>query len=47
VPKPAISSILRVPPSSKGTNVASVSTPAPADRKVGNKLKGTVGTEDK
>jgi hypothetical protein len=29
------------------TNIASSSTPSPADQKADNKLKGTKGTEDK
>jgi hypothetical protein len=46
-PKPPTSNILRVPPASKDTNITSASTPAPADQKVDNKLKGSVGIEDK
>jgi hypothetical protein len=38
---------LRVPPASKCTNIASASTPVPADQKANRKLKGTVGAEDK
>jgi hypothetical protein len=37
----------RVPPTSKGTNIASASTPSPSDQKVDNMLKGTMETEDK
>jgi hypothetical protein len=47
VPKPPIDNTPRAPPASKGTNIAYASTPAPADQKVNNKLKGTAGTEDK
>jgi hypothetical protein len=45
--KPPISSSPRIPPASKGTNIASPSTPAPTDQKVDNKLKATLETEDK
>jgi hypothetical protein len=45
--KPPISSTPRVSPASKGTNITSASTPAPADQKVDSKLKGTTGVEDK
>jgi hypothetical protein len=31
----------------KGTNIASSSTPSPADPKANNKMKGNMGTEDK
>jgi hypothetical protein len=46
-PKPPIGKTPRAPPTSKGTNVASTSTPTPIDQKADNKLKGTTGTEDK
>jgi hypothetical protein len=36
-----------IPPTSKFTNIASASTPPPADQKVDNKLQGGMGTEDK
>jgi hypothetical protein len=45
--KPPIDSSQRIPPASKGTNVASASTLAPTDQKVDNKLKGTLEIEDK
>jgi hypothetical protein len=45
--KPLIGSSPRIPPASKGTNVASASTPVPTDQKVDNKLKGTLEVEDK
>jgi hypothetical protein len=45
--KSPISNTPRGPPASKGTNIASVSTPSPVDQKANNKLKGTMGTEDK
>jgi hypothetical protein len=32
---------------SKGTNIASASTPSPVNQKVDNKLKGTMETKDK
>jgi hypothetical protein len=44
--KPPISNTPRAPPASKGTNIASVSTPLPVDQKVGIKLKGTMETKD-
>jgi hypothetical protein len=46
-PKPPIGCTPQVPPASKGTNIASASTPAPVDQKTNNKLKGTAGLEDK
>jgi hypothetical protein len=45
--KPPIGNTLRAPPASKGTNIASSSNPSSADQKVDNKLKGTMGAEDK
>jgi hypothetical protein len=45
--KPPIGNSPWIPPASKGTIIASASTPAPADQKVDNKLKGTMGAEDK
>jgi hypothetical protein len=45
--KPPIDNSSWIPPASKGTNVALASTPAPADQKVDNKLKGTFEAEDK
>jgi hypothetical protein len=45
--KPPIGNALRAPPASKGTNIASGSNPSPTDQKVDNKLKGTMGIEDK
>jgi hypothetical protein len=45
--KPPISNTLRDPPASKGTNIASGSTPTLADQKADNKLKETMGTKDK
>jgi hypothetical protein len=45
--KPPIDNSPRIPPASKGTNVASVSTEVPTDQKVDNKLKGTLETKDK
>jgi hypothetical protein len=45
--KPPISDSPRLPPASRGTHIASGSTPSPADQKADNKLKGTAGTEDK
>jgi hypothetical protein len=46
-PKPPTDNTLQVPPATKGTNVASAPTLAPANQKVDSKLKGTVGIEDK
>jgi hypothetical protein len=45
--KPPIDNSPRIPPASKGTNIALASTPAPTNQKVDNKLKGTLETEDK
>jgi hypothetical protein len=45
--KPLIGNSPHIPPASKDTNIASSSTPAPANQKVDNKLKGTMETEDK
>jgi hypothetical protein len=45
--KPPIGNTPWVPPALKGTNIASGSTPTFTDQKVDNKLKGTMGTEDK
>jgi hypothetical protein len=45
--KPPIGSSPRIPPASKGTNVALASTPAPTDQKVDIKLKETLETKDK
>jgi hypothetical protein len=45
--KPPISNSPRIPPASKGTNIASASTPSSADQKVDNKLKGTMETKGK
>jgi hypothetical protein len=44
--QPSIGNSPRIPPASKGTNIASTSTPMPADNKVDNKLKGTLETKD-
>jgi hypothetical protein len=45
--KPPISNSPRIPPASKGTNIASTSIPVPTNQKVDNKLKGTLEIEDK
>jgi hypothetical protein len=45
--KPLIGNTPLIPPTSKGTNIALASIPAPTDQKVDNKLKGTLETEDK
>jgi hypothetical protein len=45
--KPPIGYSPRVPPGSRGTNIASGSTPVPTDQKADNKLKETMGIEDK
>jgi hypothetical protein len=47
VSKPPIGSSLRIPPASKGTNVALASIPVPTNQKVDNKLKETLETQDK
>jgi hypothetical protein len=45
--KPPIDNSPRIPPVSKGTNIASASTPVPTNQMVDNKLKGTLETKDK
>jgi hypothetical protein len=46
-PRPPTGNNPQVPLASKGTNIASSSTLAPTDQKANNKLKGTMGVEDK
>jgi hypothetical protein len=45
--KPPIGNSPRVPPASKGTNIASASVQTPVDQKGDNKLKGTLEIEGK
>jgi hypothetical protein len=45
--KPPIDSSPQIPPTSKGTTIASASTPVLADHKADTKVKGTLGAEDK
>jgi hypothetical protein len=45
--KPPIDNSPQIPRALKDTTIASASTPAPIDQKVDNKLKGTLGAEDK
>jgi hypothetical protein len=47
VSKAPIGNTSLVPPALKGTNIALGSTSSPTNQKVDNKLKGTVGIEDK
>jgi hypothetical protein len=47
VSKPPIGNTSRAPPASNVTNIALDPTPSPTDRKADNKLKETMGIEDK